>query len=179
MPHNWGNISGFNNLPPKEAKKYGWYPMAQYTLNHGTTYSLVFLPEKETVVRVHEVTHRGLRDLAIATLSAQFNYRTAQREVPLRVYGKRYMFPNGMSDQMNRVMCALLEAPYECIAKNDDGIFETIVVSAEEVPALIKQILGVYSEELASMKSGLERIYGESEEGLRALLDTDLSEFYD
>jgi hypothetical protein len=182
LPENWANVSGFHNLPPQDVKKYGWYPLTQYSPTPGAheDYSLVFLPEKEVVARVHLVTHRGLRDLALASLRAQYNYRTSAADIPVTLDGVRYLIPNSVSDQMARMMCFIAETPYEGLVKDtSDGIFKVITIAPEDLPLVSKQVLGVYSEHMAVVKGALERIYEEDEDGLRALVDTDLAELYD
>jgi len=181
LPQKWGNISGFNNLRENEVKKYGWYPMAEYSLVNpkDTKFSLVFLPEQEVVVKTNEDANRGLKDTAVLHLAVQFKHNITNREVMSDVLGPTYYFPNTEADQIMRLTCMVTGAPYECMARLYQGNTERVVVPSASIPRLIEDAAKQYKQRLGEFEAGVTRINGESLAGLRALMDTQFAELYD
>lgn len=181
LPQKWGNISGFDNLRPKDLAKYHWYPMADYSLVHekATKYGLVFLPEKGVVMKTPEDAPRGLRDSAVAHLAMHFQHNTAGREIASSVLGPIYFFPNSVTDQVLRLTCMLTGAHYECMARSEAGMFERVLIPNAAIPHLLEDVMKNYKKRLSEYEAGVARVIKEDENGLRALFDTSFVEFYD
>jgi len=181
LPQKWGNVTGFNNLRAPDVKKYGWYPMAEFSLvDREETFSLVFLPEKEHVVKVYPLNGaQGLQQHAIALLRAGHQHALASVRFRSTALGEPLLFPNAPADAEYRHSCFLLAKDYECMAQTLDGEHRFVTVPFDKIEALMLDIHARYSQLNQKLKEGLEQIANETPAGLRALLDTDLVDLYD
>lgn len=181
LPQNWGNVTGFNRLQAKDVKKWGWYPLADYSAvsPEETDFSLVFLPEKELVVKVHSQSGgKGLKDHAIAVLLARTKYAIGGTQLRSTALGPVMEFPNDPEENSYRLFCLLLGADYECIAKDADGNHQFVVVPHAKLDGLVRDIHSQSQQMRQKLRKGFEVIEKETPAGLRALLDTDLEELY-
>ena len=181
MPQKWGNISGFDNLHAKDLKKYHWYPMADWALvpDSEQNFSLIFLPEREVVVKSSAHAHRGMREMALAHLSVNYQGNMSSRDITSDVMGVPYQFSNTPIDHIIRLTCLATGDDYDCVAKNPEGISEHVVVPNAMIPRLLESVVRLHKQQIATYIAGVARVNSEDKQGLRALMDTNFVELYD
>lgn len=177
LPKDLGSVRGFCNLPPKELRRYGWFPVD--IANVPKPYGLMFLPELGKVVKTHQRGPMGGRkEFAIIALrqKAQLLF-----EEPFYsdVLGRILRFPNTSSDQLHRLNCLQVGADYSCSAWSTERRFELATVPCDQINGLIKDSVAVHNKNLASVAAAYKGIGEASDREIVALIDTRFVDYFD
>lgn len=181
MPQKWGNVSGFHNLRLPEIKKYNWYPVADYSITKSDDeeYALVFLPEKEIVIKTGSQGERSLREYATNVLKTRLQYKLYATYIRVKVKGEVYGFPNELVDQLDRLTCLQLGKEYVCTARNAFNRMELITVSPEELRDILDTADEKYKTLMINFHTSLQKLQDADHNTLRVFIDTDFVDLYD
>lgn len=181
LPQNWGNVAGFNNLKPKSLIKYDWYPVRDDgVVREGGEYVLMYLPEHRCVIKapMGSKVYRGGQRYAVLHLYQMFEFFTV-RPFYSPVLGEVYRFPNRQCEHLQRLNCLATKQDYTCLAENMDEEWVEVTVPHKDIDSLMKDAVNSHNQYLNKMFLGLEDVKQASDAELIALVDTNMSDYYD
>jgi hypothetical protein len=180
LPQIWGNVNGFCHLQRKELAKYRWYPVKEDTTVVVAEYRLLFLPEKELVLKLPAGggNYKPSTKHTIKMLYQMFGFYITLPFYSDVMGDTTYSFPNTHFEQRHRLNCIVAEADYTCMAQTLGHKEVKVTVPCDKIKRLVKDSVSEYNKQLDNLFAGLEDIHNATDAQLVAILDTNLSDYY-